>query len=135
MVRKPTRRVTHKDGTESDLERLFQHYWLSYYPAVPPTPQHKFHPVRQWVLDFAWIPSKVAVEVQGMGPGHCGIVSMTKDYDKHRAAMLLDWKIVYLTKKHLSPENVEQVCHDIAKLLGVFIPSTTYSYIPMHKRK
>lgn len=78
---------------------------------------------------------KVAVEVQGMGPGHVGLLPMTKDYDKHRAAMLMNWRVVYLTKIHLSPEKIEDVCHDIARLLNIFSPSTTFGYVPMHKRR
>lgn len=132
--KKATRRVVHSDGTESALERLFQAYWLSLYPRHPPIPQIKFHPKRNWLFDFAWPFKKIAVEVQGMGPGHCGIVAMTRDYDKHRAAMLLNWQIVYLTKKHLSPEKIGDVCHDIAKLLDIFEPPSTV-YVPIHKRK
>ena len=133
--RRTLRRVVHEDGTESSLERLFQTYWMGYYPAHPPITRIKFHPKRQWLFDFAWPLKKVAVEVQGMGPGHCGLVAMTRDYNKHRAATLLNWKVVYLTKTHLLPENVEGVCHDIARLLDIFKPDTTFGYVPMHKRK
>jgi len=128
-------RVLHDDGTESALERLFQTYWNMTYPAFPPTTQHFFHPARQWRFDFCWPIKKVAVEVQGIGPGHCSLTGMTKDYNKHRAALLLGWKVVYLTKTHLLPENVELVCHDIARLLNIFKPDTTFGYVPMHKRK
>lgn len=125
--------VKHANGTESDLERLFLSIWLSNYPNHKPLTQLKFHPSRAWLFDFAWPMKKVAVEVQGMGPGHCGLTAMTRDYNKHRAAVLYGWKVVYLTTLHLSQEKSGDVCHDIALLLGLnpTIPST---YVPIHKR-
>jgi hypothetical protein len=136
MKKKSSRhRVIHKDGTESDLERLFQTYWSNLYPQSPPTTQLRFHPSRLWVFDFAWPLRQVAVEVQGIGPGHCSLPGMTKDYDKMRAALLLGWKVVYVTKKHLLPETVDDVCHDIARLLGIFTFHKPTGYVPIHKRK
>ena len=132
--RKPNRRVIHKDGTESALERQFQNYWLSLYPSYPPVTQFKFHPVRNLLFDFSWPLKKLAVEVQGMGPGHCGLTAMTRDYDKHMAAMLQGWQVVYLTNKHLSPERVHAVCGNIAKLLSIFTPPAS-GYVPLYKRK
>lgn len=126
--------MVHKDGTESALERLFQSYWLSLYPSHHPITQLKFHPSRNWLFDFAWPLRQVAVEVQGMGPGHCGLIPMTRDYDKHRAAMMLGWKVIYLTKLHLSPEKIGDVCDDIAKLLSIFTAPAT-GYVPLYKRR
>jgi hypothetical protein len=133
--RKRVSRKIHDDGTESHLERTFQAYWSQYYPNNPPITQLLVLKGKPWRFDFSWPLHKVAVEIQGMGPGHCSLVGMTKDYNKHRAALLNNWKVVYLTKTHLLPENIEQVCHDIARLLGIFKPETTFGYVPMHKRK
>jgi len=136
MPKKRTRhRVVHDDGTESNLERLFQTYWSNLYPQSPPITQLRFHPSRMWVFDFCWPLRKVAVEVQGMGPGHCSLAGVTKDYDKMRAALLLGWKVVYVTKNHLQPETVDDVCHDIAQLLGIFTFHKPTGYVPIHKRK
>ena len=132
---KRKKRVVHNDGTESNLERQFQGYWLSLFPAHPPTPQFRFHHTRLWLFDFAWPQHRVAVEVQGMGPGHCSLVGMTKDYDKLLAALLLDWKVVYLTKRHLETyPRAKELCFSIASLLKVPRPQRT-GYIPVSQRK
>jgi hypothetical protein len=59
---------------------------------------------------------------------------MTGDYDKLLAALLRGWRIVYLTTTHLSPRRIDDVCVDIAKLLGVVTPIAS-GYVPIHKRK
>ncbi len=124
---------THVNGTEPYLERLFLSIWLSNFPNHKPLTQLQFHPTIQWKFDFAWPMRKLAVEVQGMGPGHVGLIAMTRDYNKHRAAMIHGWKVVYLTKNHLLPEKSEDVCFDIARLMGLN-PQTPSGYIPLHKR-
>jgi hypothetical protein len=132
-MRKKKAQKVHKNGTESDLERLFLAEWLSRYPSLRPLTQLKFHPKREWRFDFSWPMKKIAVEVQGMGPGHCSLRGMTNDYDKALAAQLLGWRIAYVTSTHLSPRRVESVCIDIAKLLGVVTPPSA-EYVPIHKR-
>jgi hypothetical protein len=121
------------DGTESDLERLFLSHWMRRYPRMPPSNNYPFHLSRNWRFDFAWITHKVAVEIQGMGPGHCSLSGMTKDYDKHMGALLDNWKVVYLTTTHLLPENEEGTCSIIARLLGIWQPPTN-TYTPLRKR-
>jgi very-short-patch-repair endonuclease len=127
-------RVVHSDGTESNLERLFLTQWLERYPDLKPLLQVKFHPKRNWTFDFCWPTQKIAIEVQGMGPGHCSLRGMTGDYDKLLAALLRGWRIVYLTTTHLTPRRIDDVCVDIAKLLGVVTPIAS-GYVPIHKRK
>lgn len=133
MAKKRKGRLKHTDGTESDLERHFQQIWLSNYPRHKPLTQLQFHPTRKWLFDFAWPIQKLAVEVQGMGPGHVGLVAMTRDYDKLRAANLLGWKVVYLTKNHLLPEKATEVCDDIARFLGVYVERPR-GYVPFNRR-
>lgn len=126
-------RIVHKNGTESDLERLFLAEWKSRYPNSLPIMQHQFHHHRQWRFDFCWPLHKVAVEIQGYGTGHTSLIGMTKDYDKHYGAMTTGWKIVYLTSLHLSPRRIEGTMDDIAKLLGYTITKQV-GYVPIYKR-
>jgi very-short-patch-repair endonuclease len=121
-----------KPQVESELERSFYSYWSAYYGIALPVLQHRFHPTRKFRFDFAWPRSKVAVEVQGMGVGHCSLQGMTQDYDKHLEALLLNWKIVYLTSKHLSPRNIQEVCDKVAQLLNV---TRSAIYVPLSRRK
>jgi hypothetical protein len=134
--RRISHRQVHKDGTESELERLFLSNWISMYPKHAPLTQIQFARPKLWKFDFGWPAKLIAVEVQGMGPGHCSLEGMTKDYNKQLAALLMGWRVVYLTKTHLSQENVQNVCNDIARLLGIYTPSIPSSgYIPLKNRK
>lgn len=90
---------------DSELEKKFLAIWLSHFPRYPPVPQHKFHPSRQYRMDFAWPANKLAVEIHGFGPGHCSLPGMTQDYTRHIQALLLGWRIVYLTTTHLKDED------------------------------
>lgn len=124
----------HADGTESDLERLFLHYWRSNYPLFLPENNYRFHPERQWRFDFAWPNHNFAVEVQGMGPGHTSLKGMTNDYDKQHAAMLLHWRIFYITTSHIQPLTARHTCNLIAQVLQIPIPVQTVGYVPFAKR-
>lgn len=135
------KRVTRKrtfarDGTESDLERRFLLHWSTKHPSHPPVTQLQFHPTRLWQFDFAWVIYKVAVEIQGRGPGHQSYTSMTKDYNKHIGAMQMGWKVIYLTSLHLLPEKIDAAVYDVAHILGI-LPTTPQpkGYVPLHKRK
>ena len=129
------KRTFAKDGTESDLERRFLSAWSLTYPRYPPTTQHQFHPTRLWQFDFCWPLRKIAVEIQGAGPGHQSYTSMTKDYNKQIAALKLGWKVIYLTSLHLTPEKIASAVFDVATILGVPIQPEPKGYVPLHKRK
>lgn len=130
---KRRKRVLASDGTESDLERSFLVYWNSQYPNAPPVTQHKFHPTAKYEFDFAWPTCKLAVEVQGYGPGHFSVPGMTQDCLKGVAALKLGWRIVYLTSTLLLPENIGAITSSIAMILGI-PPKSTSTYIPLSKR-
>jgi len=135
-MKKFSRRKVHANGTESELERSFLSSWTQYYPRHLPITQVQFAKPKLWKFDFAWPSRLIAVEVQGMGPGHCSLEGMTKDYNKQMAALLLGWRVVYLTKNHLSQENIASVCDTIAKLLNIYEPSApTTGYVPLKNRK
>lgn len=126
-----------KPKVESHLEASFLQQWLLLYPHHKPTLQHQFHSVIKWRFDFSWPSVKVAVEVHGMGPGHFSLPGMTRDFNKGRAALILNWRVVYLTSNHLLPENFRPVARDIARLIGI-PPNITQSktgYVPINKRK
>ena len=124
-----------KSEDESQLEVYFLEQWLTKYPTHRPAREYHFHPTRRFRFDFAWPKERVAVEVQGMGPGHCGLLGMTKDYARHMEAMLLNWQVVYLTSTLLKKDDSY---NNIAKLLGLpplyFRPVST-KYVPLSKRK
>lgn len=63
--------------------------------------EHRFHPVRQWRLDFAWTALKVALEYEGIagrkGSRHASLVGYTHDCEKYNEAQLLGWIVIRMT--------------------------------------
>ena len=106
------------DLTESELEAKFLNLCLSYHlPKV--TQQHPFHPQRQWRLDFSWPDQKLAVEIQGFGPGHNSYTGMLSDYEKHNQAVLLGWRFLYFMGTDLVPPNTGQTINIVRLALGI----------------
>lgn len=136
-MKKRTRRKNHE--VDSELELQFLQEWLHYYPSSKPVLQHKFHPSRAFRFDFAWPTKKIAVEIQGWGPGHNTHVAMTRDYDRHMEAMLLNWKIIFLTSLHLTKEKKKVATFSkIASLLElppIHTQPPTTAYVPLRRRR
>jgi very-short-patch-repair endonuclease len=65
--------------------------------------EFRFHPVRKWRLDFAWVDLSIGVEVEGgiwlPKSGHNTGVGITRDIDKGNALVLLGWKVLRVTEK------------------------------------
>ena len=58
----------------------------------------RFHALRNWKFDLAWVPQKVAVEVQGglhIGGGHTRGAQIEREHQKYNAAACLGWRILY----------------------------------------
>jgi hypothetical protein len=117
---------------DSELEVLFWKHWKKAYPNSLPAKQHKFCPGRNYRFDFAWLSKKVAIEIQGYGPGHNSREGMTRDYDKHYEALKLNWKVIYLTSIHLSPPRIIDTTNKIATLLDLQVRD---GYIPLKWRQ
>lgn len=76
----------------SRFERLLRSVGL---PA--PVREHRFHPVRRWRFDYAWIEHKVALEVEGgvwTGGRHTRGAGFIKDMEKLNAATVAGWRVV-----------------------------------------
>lgn len=64
---------------------------------APPQTQHKFHPSRKWLFDFAWPEYMLACEVQGgtfIRGAHSRGKSMQKDMEKLNAAQNAGWRVI-----------------------------------------
>lgn len=105
------------DYDNSPLESAFRVYWNRTY-AQRPVEQYIFHPTRKWRFDFCWPHHKLALEIQGYGPGHTSPMSMRNDADKNNAAVQLNWRVIYFTAFHLDPIRISKYCKLIAQLLG-----------------
>ena len=124
----------HKRRAESELEREFITKFTERHPTNKPIREYHFHPTRKFRFDFAWPSKKVALEVHGYGPGHFSLEGMTKDFDKHMLALELNWKVIYLTSRHLTKTKFEGVMKTLEKLLS--LPSSYLApthYIPRNR--
>lgn len=67
-----------------------------------PTPsrEYQFHPTRKWRFDYAWVPQKVALEVDGgvwTGGRHTRGAGWLKDTEKLNMAACLGWRLLRTT--------------------------------------
>lgn len=69
-----------------------------------PLPEFVFHPKRKWRFDYAFITTRLAVEIEGgiWSQGrHVRGAGMLADMRKYSAAALLGWRILYYQPSEL----------------------------------
>ena len=69
-----------------------------------PEAELKFHPKRKWRLDFAWMPQKVALEIEGgvwTGGRHTRGSGFIKDMEKYNEAVLAGYLLLRCTPAQL----------------------------------
>src|SRR5206468_1916955 len=85
----------------SDLEETF--LWQIRAAKLPqPLREYRFALPRRWRFDFAFLPNKVAVEVEGgvwIGGRHTRGKGFEADCEKHNAATLAGWRLLRFTSK------------------------------------
>lgn len=89
------------------MEDIFKTQWDRII-GIPIKVQHLFHPTRQFRFDFAFPEIKLALEMQGYGPGHASFKEMYSDYCRHNEAVALGWQILYFMQPHIKEENIEK---------------------------
>lgn len=69
-----------------------------------PVLEHRFHPIRRWRFDLAWIDAQVAVEIDGGGfvnGRHSRGLGIEKDAEKYAEALLLGWRVFRTTPRQV----------------------------------
>jgi hypothetical protein len=86
--------------------------------GMTPTLEYKFHPVRKWRMDLAFLESKVFVEIQGgifIQGRHSRGAAMLKEWEKLNTAAVMGWRVLFCQPKDaLSMDFMKQVreaCH------------------------
>lgn len=100
----------------SDLEREFLTRFIQLAPDYPqPVSEYQFYSERKWRFDFAFVPQKVAVEMEGgvfSGGRHTRGRGYTEDVIKYNQAVVMGWKVLRFTGLMIQadPETcIEQV--------------------------
>lgn len=95
------------------LERKFTFLWVHAIKGpTDVTVEHKFHPARRWKFDFAHIPTKVAIEIEGgiwSGGRHTRGKGFEGDCEKYLEAGLMGWRVFRLTSKMVNATELERI--------------------------
>lgn len=89
----------------SPLEELFLIHAEAY--ELPEAErEYRFHPIRNWTFDFAWLEYKIAMEIEG-GLGqvrgrHARIAGYSEDCVKYNEAQRLGWKVFRFTSPQVT---------------------------------
>jgi very-short-patch-repair endonuclease len=115
--RRPRRKSPPKSDTESKLEKAFYAEWTRQ-TTIKLEREYRFHPTREWRFDFALPERKLAVEVQGLGPGHQSREGMSRDYEKNNEAIRLGWQVVYIMGYQLTTSKIGDTIRYVRRLAG-----------------
>jgi hypothetical protein len=69
-----------------------------------PVCEYRFAPPRRWRFDFAWLESRVALEVQGgvfVHGRHSRGAALLKEHEKLSTAAAMGWRVVFCTPSTL----------------------------------
>ncbi len=86
--------------TIGDLAAKMFSQWCRNHGMPAPTPEHRFHDVRRFRFDYAWIPQKVALEVEGgvwTKGRHTRGKGFLKDMEKYNLAVSMGWRVFRCT--------------------------------------
>ena len=94
----------------SNLELEFASLWVEYFPDIDLHSEYPFAKPRRFRFDFAHLPSKIAIEIQGgvfmPNSGHNNGASLVNEYEKLCLASYLGWRIFFLSSVTVSDENI-----------------------------
>lgn len=72
-----------------------------------PVAEYRFHPVRQWRFDWAFVHEQLAVEIDGgvflpAGGRHNRGPGFRKDTEKYAEALMLGWRVLRVLPEHIT---------------------------------
>ena len=95
----------------SKLEAKFLFLWRCL-DGPPLEREHRFHPARKWRADFAHLPSRTLIEIEGgawVGGRHNRGSGFTADAEKYLEAVLQGWRVVRLTEQQFNANLLERL--------------------------
>lgn len=109
----------------SKLENKFLFLWRCL-DGPPLKREYRFHPDRKWRADFAHLPSKTLIEVEGgawVAGRHNRGSGFVKDAEKYFEATMAGWRVVRLTEGQLQADAIERLVGFVS-ILPAAIPSS-----------
>jgi very-short-patch-repair endonuclease len=95
----------------SRLEKRFESLWSAAEGPVLER-EYRFHPVRRWRADFAHLPSRTLIEVEGgiyvLGR-HNRPAGFAADLEKYLEASLDGWRVVRLGPNELTADHIARL--------------------------
>ena len=98
---------------QSRLESKFQLLWRV--AGGPPLEREvRFHPTRKWRADFAHLPTRTLIEIEGgiflrKGGRHNRGAGYAKDAEKYLEAVMEGWTVLRLTERQLEIGIIERL--------------------------
>ena len=100
----------------SPAEQKFVDYWETLYPNIDLHEEHKFLKDRKFRFDFAHLPSKIAIEINGgnwIGGRHTNALALNKEYEKFNLAAMEGWRMFVLSPGMIGEEWLEAIAQAI----------------------
>jgi very-short-patch-repair endonuclease len=102
------RRRWREDKAPSRLEGKFETLWQAL--GGPPLERElRFHPERRWRADFAHLPSRTLIEIEGgiyINGRHNRAAGFAADLEKYLEAQLCGWRVIRLGPKELTKRHI-----------------------------
>jgi very-short-patch-repair endonuclease len=95
----------------SRLEKRFELLWRAL-GGPDLEKEFRFHPVRKWRADFAHLPSRTLIEIEGgiyINGRHNRGAGFAADLEKYLEAALDGWRVVRLGPDSLTGDSVERL--------------------------
>ncbi len=85
-----------------------------------PTVHHRVNLTQNWEIDFAFVPQRIAIELQGWGTGHLSYKGVLRDQQKHNDLILDGWLVLYFMSYHVdNPEGRKIMLRTLFKALEI----------------
>ena len=108
----------------SKLEQRFALLWRALGgPALER--EFKFHTTRKWRADFAHMPSRTLIEIEGgiwIRGRHTSPKGFTADAEKYLEAALSGWRVLRLVDQQIKGATVERIISLCRATPGLHVP-------------
>ncbi len=104
--------------SKSHLQETFAAIWRKHGPSgYQLDAEHTFAAPRRWKFDFAITTHRVAIELEGYGPGHLGRKGYRLNCEKYNEAAARGWRVLRFIANDLNTANQHATIETIERTL------------------